>query len=209
VAADPPQRPSGPSPPDELRSGDRLGEFVIEAVAGRGAMGIVYRARQESLGRIVALKVIAGPVARDPAFQARFTREARAAARLNHPHIVSVHGAGEADGAAWIAMQWVDGEDLSEHLTEHGALAPTDAVRIVMQVADALDAAHAAGVLHRDVKPANILVRQMGAGLHAYLTDFGVTRGAAGRRDRQRRAHRHRPHDRHAGLRRPRAGPRP
>ncbi len=176
MPADPPHSPGGPSPVDELRAGDSLGEFLIEAVAGRGAMGIVYRARQESLGRSVALKVIAGPVARDPAFQARFKREARAAACLDHPHIVSVHGAGELEGRAWIAMQWVDGEDLSEHLSEHGALSAADAVRIVTQIADALDAAHAAGVLHRDVKPANILVRQMGTGLHAYLTDFGVTR---------------------------------
>ncbi|WP_354701839.1 protein kinase [Paraconexibacter sp. AEG42_29] len=166
----------GVPPADDLAPGRRLAEFVVESVAGRGAMGVVYRARQESLGRVVALKVIAGRIAADPSFRTRFTREARAAAGLDHPHIISVHGAGETDGVAWIAMQWVDGEDLREHLDEHGAMAQADAVRVVTQIADALDTAHRAGILHRDVKPANILVRQMGSGLHAYLTDFGVVR---------------------------------
>lgn len=165
--------------PGELAPGDRLAEFVVEDVAGRGAMGVVYRARQESLGRVVALKVIGGAGAADPAFRSRFTREARAAAALDHPHIVGVHGAGEADGVAWIAMPWVDGEDLREHLRDNGPLTPADAARIVGQIADALDTAHRAGILHRDVKPANIMLRQLAGGLHAYLTDFGVVRALA------------------------------
>lgn len=161
---------------DEYPPGHQIGDFEIERVAGRGAMGIVYRAAQISLGRVVALKVIGESLVGDPAFRTRFEREARAAAALGHPNIVSVHEAGQVDGVLYIAMQWVDGGDLRQHIAKNGPLPANVAARIVTQIADALDAAHATHVLHRDVKPANILVLQMAAGLHAYLTDFGITR---------------------------------
>lgn len=160
----------------EFPPGYKIGGFVIEEVAGRGAMGVVYRAAQPALGRLVALKVIAEPLVADAAFRERFEREARAAAPLGHPNIVSVHEAGELDGVLYIAMQWVDGGDLRHHIAKTGPLPPMQAARAVSQIAEALDVAHAAGVLHRDVKPANILLRPLSSGLHAYLTDFGVTR---------------------------------
>ena len=163
---------SGP----DLPAGYRLGDFEIQAVAGRGAMGVVYRASQLSLGRVVALKVVAESLVGDAGFRARFEREARAAAALGHPNIVSVHEAGQIGGVLYIAMQWVEGGDLRHHIATHGPMAPKLAVRVVTQIADALDVAHATGVLHRDVKPANILMSQMATGVHAYLTDFGVTR---------------------------------
>jgi serine/threonine protein kinase len=160
----------------EFPPGYEIGGFVIEEVAGRGAMGVVYRAAQPALGRLVALKVIAEPLVADAAFRERFEREARAAAPLGHPNIVSVHEAGELDGVLYIAMQWVDGGDLRHHIAKTGPLPPIQASRAVSQIAEALDVAHAAGILHRDVKPANILLRPLSSGLHAYLTDFGVTR---------------------------------
>ena len=139
-------------------------------------MGVVYRARQLSLGRTVALKVVAQALVGDPGFRARFQREARAAAALSHPNIVSIHEARQLDGVLYIAMQWVDGGDLGHYLEKNGPMRPELAARVVAQIGDALDVAHAGGLLHRDVKPANILVRDMSARLHAYLTDFGVTR---------------------------------
>jgi serine/threonine protein kinase len=139
-------------------------------------MGVVYRARQISLGRTVALKVVAQSLVGDPGFRARFQREARAAAALSHPNIVSIHEARTLDGVLYIAMQWVDGGDLGHYLEKSGPMRPELASRVITQIGDALDVAHAGGLLHRDVKPANILVRDMSARLHAYLTDFGVTR---------------------------------
>ncbi len=160
----------------EFPVGYRFGDFQILEVAGRGAMGVVYRARQLSLGRTVALKVVAQGLVGDPGFRARFQREARAAAALSHPNIVSIHEARTLDGVLYIAMQWVDGGDLGHYLEKSGPMRPELASRVITQIGDALDVAHAGGLLHRDVKPANILVRDMSARLHAYLTDFGVTR---------------------------------
>ena len=160
----------------EFPVGYRFGDFQILEVAGRGAMGVVYRARQLSLGRTVALKVVAQALVGDPGFRARFQREARAAAALSHPNIVSIHEARQLDGVLYIAMEWVDGGDLGHYLEKNGPMRPELAARVVTQIGDALDVAHAGGLLHRDVKPANILVRDMSARLHAYLTDFGVTR---------------------------------
>src|SRR5215203_1408768 len=155
-----------------LAPGDVFGDFRIESVAGRGGMGVVYRAVQLDLNRPVALKLIAADRAADPAFRERFQRESRLAALIDHPNVVPVHGAGEADGQLYLVMRYVPGTDLHRLLKHEGPLPPLRAAEIVCQVAAALDAAHAAGLVHRDVKPANVLI----AGDHAYLGDFGLTR---------------------------------
>src|SRR3954462_1976816 len=155
-----------------LAPGDVFGDFRIEAIAGRGGMGVVYRAVQLDLGRPVALKLIAADRAADPAFRERFEREARMAAAIEHPHVIPVYAAGDDDGHLYIVMRWVAGTDLQRVLRDEGALRPERATLLVDQVAQALDAAHAAGLVHRDVKPANVLL----AADHVYLTDFGITR---------------------------------
>jgi serine/threonine-protein kinase len=156
----------------DLEPGSRLGRYRIEAVVGRGGMGVVYRALQEGLERHVALKVIAAHLAEDPDFRARFVREAKLAASLDHPNVVPVFEAGEQDSALFLAMRFVRGEDLATIVKRDGPLRPAAASAIVTQVAAALDAAHDLGLVHRDVKPHNILL----AGNHAYLTDFGLTK---------------------------------
>jgi serine/threonine-protein kinase len=161
-----------------LVSGDVVGGFRIRSVAGRGGMGIVYRADDLALGRQVALKVIAPGLARDARFRDRFSRETRIAASLEHANVVPVYAAGEEGGQLYIAMRFIEGTDLQQLLRE-GALPAERAVAIVAQVADALDAAHARGLVHRDVKPANVLVAAAEGREHAYLTDFGLTRNEA------------------------------
>jgi serine/threonine protein kinase len=155
-----------------LRPGTRLAGYAIEGVAGSGGMGTVYRARHLHLERTVALKVLAAELASSPDFRERFLRESRTAASIHHPNIVTIHDAGEADGLLYIAMQYIGGTDLGELIHQEGALAPPRAVSFLGQVASALDAAHAHGVVHRDVKPANVLVQSD----HCYLTDFGLTK---------------------------------
>src|SRR3954451_4805489 len=135
-------------------------------------MGVVYRATELSLGRPVALKLLAPDRARDEAFRERFQRESRMAAAIDHPNVIPVYAAGEHDGSLYLVMRYVGGTDLHALLRESGALSPARAADIVAQVAAALDAAHRAGLVHRDVKPANVLL----AGQHAYLSDFGLTR---------------------------------
>ena len=137
-------------------------------------MGIVYRATQLSLGRPVALKLIAPEHAADASFRERFQRESRMAAAIDHPNVIPVYEAGEEDGRLFLVMRWVAGTDLHKLLRAEGRLEPLRAAAIVTQVAGALDAAHAAGLIHRDVKPANVLL----SGEHAYLADFGLTRFA-------------------------------
>ena len=156
----------------ELAPGDEFAGCRIEAVAGRGGMGVVYRATELSLGRPVALKLLAPDRAGDPGFRERFQRESRMAAAIDHPNVIPVYGAGEEDGLLYLVMRYVGGTDLHALLREEGALEPARAAEVVAQVAAALDAAHAAGLVHRDVKPANVLL----AGKHAYLSDFGLTR---------------------------------
>jgi serine/threonine protein kinase len=155
---------------------DSLGEYDIVIRAGEGGMGVVYKATQRSLDRVVALKVIRDDIARTIEYRERFMREARLAASVDHPHVVPIYDLGDADGKLFVAMQWIDGEDLKRLLASSGHLPPDRAAAIVVQVADALDAVHAAGLVHRDVKPANVLLRQVGGRDHAYLTDFGVAK---------------------------------
>ncbi len=158
----------GDMPPGSVFAGHK-----IEAVAGRGGMGVVYRARQLSLDRVVALKVIAPTLIADEAIRRRFLRESRVAASIDHPHVIPIYYTGEEGGIAYIAMRHVAGDDLRTLVRRTGPLDPARAARIVRQVAAALDAAHASGLVHRDVKPANVL---LGQGDHAYLTDFGLTK---------------------------------
>src|SRR3954452_12379046 len=138
-------------------------------------MGVVYRAIQIDLDRPVALKVIAPQLAQDESFRERFVAESRAAAAIDHPHVLPIYYAGESDGTLYLAMRFVDGEDLRHLIGAAGSVEPGRASEIVDQIGGALDAAHARGLVHRDIKPANVL---LGAGDHAYLTDFGLTKRA-------------------------------
>jgi ABC-type branched-subunit amino acid transport system substrate-binding protein/streptogramin lyase len=147
--------------------------YEIESIIGRGGMGVVYRARDPRLERTVALKLIAPELARDERFRSRFLREPVLAAALEHPHVIPIYDAGEADGQLYLAMRYVHGTDLDTLVKRDGPLPPERALALLDQVADALDTAHRRGLVHRDVKPANVLVDQDD---HAYLTDFGVTK---------------------------------
>jgi streptogramin lyase len=158
----------------ELSPGSSFAGHRIEALAGRGGMGIVYRASQLSLDRQVALKVIAPSLMQDAAIRRRFLRESKVAASIDHPNVIPIYYTGEERGVAFIAMRYVPGDDLRTLVRREGPLAPRRAAGIVSQVAAALDAAHAAGLVHRDVKPANVL---LGPNEHVYLTDFGLTKG--------------------------------
>ncbi len=150
------------------------GYYRLEKLVGVGGMAAVYRARDERLGRVVALKLLAG----DDLVQRRFTREARAVAAVDHPHIIPVYDAGEAGGVLYIAMRFVAGDDLRVIVEREGGLRPHRAAAVISPVASALDAAHGAGLVHRDVKPANILVDAApGRPAHVYLSDFGLARG--------------------------------
>jgi serine/threonine protein kinase len=139
----------------------------------------VYRATHRRLGRAVALKLLAPELAADREFQRRFEREAMIAAALEHPHIIPIYDAGEADGVLYLAMRFVEGPDLDTMIKANGWLDPKRTCTILSQVASALDAAHAKGLVHRDVKPGNILIDHVtdaGRGEHVYLSDFGLTR---------------------------------
>lgn len=151
--------------------GTQLAGYRIEDVLGRGGMGVVYRATELALERPVALKLIAPELAGDSSFREGFLRESRLAASIDHPGILPVYAAGEADGELYLATRFVDGTDLRRVLDD-GPLEPSRAVAFVGQIADALDAAHARGLVHRDVKPGNVLVD---AADHCYLADFGLT----------------------------------
>src|SRR4051812_47591923 len=139
-------------------SSAKFAGYRVEGIAGRGGMGVVYRATQLGLDRPVALKVIAAGLLGDPRVRERFLRESRAAAAIEHPNVIPIHAYGEHDGQAYIAMRFVDGDDLRERVAADGPLAPAQAAAIVARVGAALDAAHDAGLVHRDVKPANILL---------------------------------------------------
>src|ERR1700730_15375867 len=149
--------------------------YRIEGLIRHGGMASVYRARHLVLQRAAALKVLAPALARDQRFRARFLGESRTAASLDHPHIVPIYDAGETDGALFIAMRLIEGSDLGTMLGRETRLEPARAVEILGQVAGALDAAHERGLVHRDVKPSNILISGAPGSEHAYLTDFGIT----------------------------------
>jgi len=156
-----------------LGAGTEIGPYRIESVLGRGGMGVVYLARDPRLDRPVALKLLTPELAGDERFRERFERESRLAASIDHAGIVPVYEAGDADGITYIAMRYVEGSDLGQLLRAEGPLEPARALELVGQLAHALDAAHAAGLIHRDVKPSNALVAREG---HVYLADFGLTR---------------------------------
>ena len=162
-----------------FREGSLLAGYRLERQVGAGGMAVVFRARDERLGRPVALKILSPGLASDSAFRRRFIAESRAAATVDDPHIIPVYEAGEADGVLFIAMRFVAGGDLRQVLEREGALPPDRAAEFVSPVASALDAAHGAGLVHRDVKPGNILV-DAGPGRpdHVYLSDFGIVKGA-------------------------------
>jgi serine/threonine protein kinase len=159
----------------ELSAGQAFGAYHIVGVAGSGGMGVVYRAEQRSLGRIVALKVLRPEVAESGDYRSRFLQEARLAAAVNDPHVVSVFDVGEYSRQLYLSMQWVDGTDLHA-LIDRQQLDPERTVRIGRQQAKALQAVHEAGFVHRDVKPSNVLVRDIGGQDHSYLTDFGIAK---------------------------------
>src|SRR6266576_3973594 len=169
----------GPAPPGphELRASTRIGTqvagFRIESVLGRGGMSVVYVAEQVRLGRRVALKVLTTELAWDDQFRERFVRESQIAAAIDHPNIIPIYDAGEADGLLYIAMRFVEGPDLKEIL-KRGSLGVGRTIFLIEQLASALDAAHAHSLVHRDVKPGNILVEESTD--HVYLTDFGVAK---------------------------------
>src|SRR5688572_13065475 len=155
----------------DLLPGAEIAGCRIEAVAGRGGMGIVYRATQLSLGRPVAVKLIAPERAGDPGFRERFERESRVAAAIDHPNVIPVYAAGEEGGHLYLVMRYVKGTDLQGLLARDHRLPAERVAAIALQVGAALDAAHAVGLVHRDVKPANVLL----SGEHAYLADFGLS----------------------------------
>ncbi|MFC4500949.1 MULTISPECIES: serine/threonine-protein kinase [Streptomyces] len=164
--------------PSEL-VGRQIAGYRIEREIGRGGMAVVFRARDLRLDRTVALKLLAPELARNDTFRKRFSHESRAAAAIDHPHIVPVFEADEADGVLYIAMRYVAGSDLRHLLDRQGPLPLPTALRIAAQVASALDAAHEHGLVHRDVKPGNILVApgtDSDHPEHVYLTDFGLTK---------------------------------
>lgn len=175
-----PMSPGGAG--SDPRIGTMVGSYQVDALLGRGGMGVVYRAEDQrpgTLGRKVALKILAPELSADDRFRQRFLRESQMAASIDHPNIVPVYEAGEVEGLLYIAMRYVQGEDLRALVQREGPLPPDRALGIISQVAAALDTAHARGLVHRDVKPGNILVigaEDQDSTPHVYLTDFGLTK---------------------------------
>jgi serine/threonine protein kinase len=158
-----------------LSPGSRFAGYEVESVVGRGGIGVLYRARQLRLDRPVALKVVEPEVARDPVVRERLRREARAVASLDHPNVVPLYEAGEEDGTIYLVTRWVDGTGLGTLIHSDGPLDAARAARTTAQIAAALEAAHEKGLVHRDVKPSNVILTDEG---HVYLTDFGLTKRA-------------------------------
>src|SRR4051812_12344182 len=161
----------------ELAIGSTFADHIIRGVAGRGGMGVVYRAMHLALKRQVALKLIGAEYSGQPEFRERFQRECETAASIQHPHVVPIYHAGEEDGRLYVTMRYVEGSDLYR-LLQRGRVDAKSAARLVAQVAEALEAAHQRGIVHRDVKPANILIDADGSAL---LTDFGLTKNLSDR----------------------------
>jgi hypothetical protein len=174
--------------PADVGPGDKIAGYRLEEQIGQGGMAVVYRAHDERLNRRVALKVLAPGLAADTAFRTRFIRESRAAAAVDHPNVIPVYDAGDAGGFLFISMRYVQGGDVRSLLTDGQPLAPARAWNIITQVADALDAAHGHDLIHRDVKPANMLLDRSGSDMpevkdpadqskeHVYLSDFGISK---------------------------------
>ncbi len=164
----------------EPKLGTVLGRYRLDREIGRGGMGMVFHAHDELLHRSVAVKVLATALADDEEFRQRFLREMRLAGALEHPNIVPVYDAGETDHHLYLATRYVEGEDLRAAIRRHGGLPPERVATIALQLAAGLDAAHAAGLVHRDVKPANVLLKTSPNGDdHVFLTDFGLARETA------------------------------
>lgn len=163
----------------ELTDGDEFAGYRIERRLGRGGMGVLYLALEPGLERRVALKLIAPEAAADDVFAKRFAEESKIAASIEHPNVVPIYAAGEADGVPYIAMRYVAGADLARRLAREGRLESAVAVELIAQIGNGLDAIHAAGLIHRDVKPANVLLSGDDGAEHAYITDFGVARNVA------------------------------
>ena len=161
--------------PSAVQVGQRLGPYRIEGLLGQGGMGIVFRALHDD-GRTVALKVLRDELAADDGYRQRLAHEARAAAEVDHPNLAPVLEAGEADGRLYLAVRYVDGRSLAERLAVGGPLAVGELVRLAANVAAGLDALHRRGIVHRDVKPANILLAADGT---AVLGDFGLAKSRA------------------------------
>jgi serine/threonine protein kinase len=161
---------------DELKPGDRLAGYRLESVLGEGGMGLVFLAEREEDGTKVALKLLKRELSHDETYRKRFIHEARAASEVRHPHLVPVLEAGEADGRSYLAVAYVQGRTLEERIKEDGPLPVPDIARLGMEVAAGLDALHAQDLVHRDVKPSNIMLDQEG---RASLTDFGLAKGRA------------------------------
>ncbi len=167
-----------PTVPGGLAAGSQIAGYTIEQQIGRGGMAVVYRASDRRLNRPVALKILAPELASDAAYRQRFLREMRAAAAVDHPNIVPVFDAGEADGALFIAMRYVDGQDVRTLLEAEHRLPAARATRLIAQAASALDEAHSRGLVHRDVKPGNMLIGSAQPD-HLYLSDFGLSKQRA------------------------------
>lgn len=165
-----------PERTQELQPGERLGPFLLESVLGEGAMGVVFRAVRDPGGQRVALKVLKRQLSEDATYVRRFVHEGRAASEVQSSHLVPIIGAGEADGRTYLAVAYIDGPSLADRIKAEGHLPLDDTIRITADVAAGLDALHRAGLVHRDVKPANILLDRGG---RALLTDFGLAKGPA------------------------------
>jgi serine/threonine protein kinase len=161
---------------DHPPTGSSFAGYRLDRLLGRGGMGTVYRATQLQSGRTVALKLLRLELTSDVGFSARFKREARLSGELRHPHVVGLVEAGESEGTLYLAMDYIDGVDLAHVIAFEGALHPRVIAAIVAQVGDALDAAAALGLVHRDVKPANVLLETRDGEPNAYLSDFGVSK---------------------------------
>ncbi|WP_232668337.1 serine/threonine-protein kinase [Pseudonocardia sp. TRM90224] len=165
-----------------IEEGQQFGPYRIDRLLGRGGMGEVFKAFHVEQGRVVALKLLLTDLSDDETFRRRFLRESKLTARITDPHVIPIHNWGQIDGRLYLDMRFVEGEDLGERLDRDGPLTPADAVHILTQVASALDAAHRADLIHRDVKPSNVLLGtdDTGDGRFAYLVDFGIARVVAG-----------------------------
>jgi serine/threonine protein kinase len=158
-----------------LAPGSTFAGYKVESVVGAGGIGILYRARQIRLDRPVALKLVEPEVARDPVIRERLRREARMVAALDHPNVVPLYEAGEDRGTVYIVTRWVEGTELGTLVQSHGPLEPARAARTAAQIAAALEVAHEQGLVHRDVKPSNVILTSED---HVYLTDFGLAKRA-------------------------------